>query len=842
MKQGIEKQWKRLRGMTADEIIYRVREKLRFETDRVRLHWNEDDEAERNLWRCFDCFAHTDGGSNPFAETNPSFKKYLQEGPAQRFYLPVTQDRRAELREFVEGYFPEWKKKAIEEADRLCQHRVELLGLGEIQLGRNINWHRDPITGRSWPRRFWADYNLTDENQAGDPKYVHELNRHQHLPRLAKAYFLTGKERYAREAVEQISSWIDQNPPGQGVHWHSSLEIGLRAISWLWTIFFLIGSESLNEGAARFICQSLLAQLDHVHRYPSVFSSPNTHLVGEATALFMGGLIFAEYIGAREWRETGAFLLVNELDKQVLDEGIHGELSSYYHCYTLDFYLQALVVADRNRFSFPDSAWKSVSRMMEFLLHLSRPDGSIPLLGDDDGGRALALAQTNYRSFTDALCTGAVLFRRPDFKHQSFNHQGRDFCEETFWMLGEPAWQTYTSLKSTPPPEPSAFYPTAGYFIERSGWDEMASHLIFDCGGMGIINGGHAHADALSVVLFSGGKELLVDPGTYTYNASAEWRNFFRSTKAHNTAVVDGIDQSEAGETFRWRKTAQSRLLQQHILQDVEYIAGEHDGYGRLPQGVTHRRRLLYCKPDYWVIADDFRGEGEHTFDLYYHFGPEVELSLGNSDGIKPGTEILARVPGSGLLLSLCASAPLHAEIVRGQTAPIQGWVSGRYGEKKPAPTLRVTFESTVPVAVLSFLVPLHTDPTQRRSNQDWEISELRGLTADGQTLSCTVKHGSRKDLVILPVRESEPEIIDFMDCKVSGQLFWLRTDHGVIRQLCAVHPRNLICNDRDLLLDGTPKDFLCVRLDEAGRLVEHNETGETVYVRDMRDCELRQG
>lgn len=836
MKRWIEKRGKRLRGMTTQEIVYRMREKLRLETERVRLDWNGSETAEEYLWHSFECFAGANGGSTVTGKNEFSFKRYIEQGPAQRFYLPEPQAERDRLQTFVEEYFPEWKENAIEEADRLCQHRFELLGLGEVRLGRDINWHQDPMTGRTWPRRFWADYDLVHETGAGDPKVILELNRHQHLPRLAKAYFLTGEESYARETVEQISSWIDQNPPGRGIHWHSSLDIGLRVISWLWTLFFLLPSESLHEDAARLFCHSLLAQLDHVHRYPSVFSSPNTHLLGEATALFIGGLVFPEHKGAPAWLETGASLLVDEMDKQVLGDGVHGELSSYYHCYTLDFYLQALVMADRNRFSFPDSVSQRLSRMMDFLLHLSRPDGSIPLLGDDDGGRALALTQTNYRSFTDALCTGAVLFRRPDFKHQA-----RDFCEETFWMMGESAWQTYASLKSAPPPELSVFFPVAGYFIERSGWGEMDSHLVFDCGGMGIINGGHGHADALSVALFSGGKELLADPGTYTYNASAEWRNSFRSTRAHNTALVDEMDQSEPGETFRWRQQAQSRLLQQHILPDVEYIEGEHDGYRRLPQGVTHRRRLLYCKPDYWLIADDFRGQGEHTFDLYYHFGSEVELSFGGSDGIKPETEILARAPGAGLLLSLRVSAPLHAEIVRGETAPIQGWVSGRYGERTPAFTLRVTFKSAVPVAVLSLLVPLHPDPAQRISKQDWEVSELRGLKCSGETLACAVKHRSRTDFVILPIRDSEFETIDFMGCKMRGELFSLRTHRGVIRRLCAVHPRSLVCNEQDLLLDGTPQDFLCVRFDEAGRLAEQDEKGETVYVRDMRDCELRQ-
>src|SRR5262249_30678128 len=155
------------------------------------LHWNGAEKVEQNLGHFSDCFAHANAGGKASVEKDYSFKRYLQEGPARRFYLPGLEEERDRLRNFVAGRFPQWKNIAIEEADRLCQHRIDLLGFGEMQLGRNINWHQDPITNRVWPRCFGADYDLVHEVGAGDPKVVHELNRHQHLSRLAKAYFLT---------------------------------------------------------------------------------------------------------------------------------------------------------------------------------------------------------------------------------------------------------------------------------------------------------------------------------------------------------------------------------------------------------------------------------------------------------------------------------------------------------------------------------------------------------------------------------------------------------------------------------------------------------------------------
>ena len=367
------------------------------------------------------------------------FKNYLAGAPARRFYC----SHRENLRPFIQKNFPQWIDRAVDEAERLCRHEVTLLGYGPVELGREIDWHRDPVTGQVWERRFWADYRPEHDSAGRDPKIIHELNRHQHLPRLAKAYLLTGDERYAGEAVAQLNSWIDQNPPGLGINWQSSLEIGIRAISWLWTIFPLLPSRSFDEASAQRIGDSLFAQLEHVHRYTSVFSSPNTHLIGEAAALFIAGLVFRDRKRPAVWLRRAAALLTEAAEKQVLDDGVYGELSSCYHCYALDFYLQAIVLAEQNEFHFPEPVPHKVRGMLQFLMHLTRPDGTIPLLGDDDGGRALALDKRNYRSFQDGLCLGAVLFRRGDFKHQA-----GAFCEEALWLLGEDAWEIYRQLES----------------------------------------------------------------------------------------------------------------------------------------------------------------------------------------------------------------------------------------------------------------------------------------------------------------------------------------------------------------------------------------------------------
>src|SRR5206468_4192962 len=154
--------------------------------------------------------------------------------------------------------------------------------------------------------------------------------------------------------------------------------------------------------------------------------------------------------------------------------------SSYYHCYATDFYLHVLALARPNGVLFPEWVWGRFSQMLEFVMHLTRSDGTMPLLGDDDGGRVLALGSKNYRTYADGLCSGAVLFARGDFRYQA-DH----FREECFWLFGPEAWPTFTSLSANPPAQLSRLFEDSGCFIQHSGWTKQDTHVTFDCGGLG---------------------------------------------------------------------------------------------------------------------------------------------------------------------------------------------------------------------------------------------------------------------------------------------------------------------------------------------------------------------
>lgn len=824
----------RLREMPRREISYRVRERLRIGAERAALRLGprrQDDGLDR-----LPSVAGPEG---------PSFRRYLEDVAAPRFYFLSSAETRGQLREFVASNYSDWIESAVAGAERICSHRLELLGCGTVELGASINWHGDPVSGKPWPLRFWADYDPVADTQCGDVKMIHELNRHQHLPRLAKAFFLTGEERFAEEAFAQIESWIEQNPEGQGINWYSSLEIAIRAISWLWTLFLALDSAALDEARARRIGHSLFAQLRHVAAYPSLYSSPNTHLIGEAAALFIAGTLFDAKPGAgapapirgsgrgaetpgetRQWRECAGNWLREQIERQVLDDGVYGELSTYYHCYAADFFLQALVASRHSPVPFPQPLWRRLERMLEFVMHMSRPDGTIPLLGDDDGGRALALGSSHYYTFQDALSTGAALFCRSDFKHQSGG-----FHEETFWTLGLEGWRIYRAVANLAPRETAASFPQGGYFVQRSGWGEADAHLVFDCGGMGMLSGGHAHADALAVMLFSRGAGLLIDSGTSVYNGAPEWRSYFRSTRAHNTVTIENRDQSVPGGTFRWERRAAVRQLDRFRHAGVEFLSGEHDGYVA-DCGVTHRRRVLYCQPGYWVVVDDFLGSGTRTLDFFYHLPHGAEIAMHESADAP--VNLFARNGAAGLLFYLDGSDALRPGVACGETDPVQGWASERYGDRKPAPVLHAKMRARMPASAITVLAPFDATGAGGYPPEPVRLEAL-----DGLALGCAIEQDGCTDFVLIP---SSGETVEFMDMRVKGEFFWIRVRKGALVRAVAIQASHFSHRGAVVLDKPAPLPYLSALFSGDCVVVYPGDAEDKVYVRNLRNREVRIG
>src|ERR1700736_216712 len=115
------------------------------------------------------------------------------------------------------------------QAEEICRHRLDLLGYSDLDFGRPIDWHLDAVHNIRAPRKSFYRVRYLDFAEVGDSKVTWELNRHQHLVTLAKAFRLSGDDRFAKEILSQWRSWHAQNPYPTGINWTSSLEVGFRS-------------------------------------------------------------------------------------------------------------------------------------------------------------------------------------------------------------------------------------------------------------------------------------------------------------------------------------------------------------------------------------------------------------------------------------------------------------------------------------------------------------------------------------------------------------------------------------------------------------------------------------
>ncbi|PWU25421.1 MAG: hypothetical protein C5B48_01375, partial [Candidatus Rokuibacteriota bacterium] len=620
---------------------------------------------------------------------------------------------------------PGAREQVLADAESICRGHFDLLGYHALSFGDPIDWHLDPVSGCRAPLVHWSRLDPLDRKSVGDAKVIWELNRHQWLVTLGQAYRLTGAERYAETFAASIRYWRRANPPGFGINWASSLEVALRLVAWCWALVLFRGARALSADLFAEMLGDIHDHARHVERHLSHYFSPNTHLTGEALGLYYAGLVFPELRLATRWRALGSRLLDAEGGRQVMKDGVHFELSTCYQRYTAEIYLHYLLLAGRNHAPVPDEIGVWLERLLDVLLALCHPDGTMPQIGDADGGFILPLMSRGPLDLRGLFATAAAVLLRPDYAWAAGGT-----APEALWLLGPSGARALERLRPRPPALPaSRLFADGGYVVMRSGWDRRAHQLIFDVGPLGCpVSAGHGHADLLSIQCAVFGQPYLVDPGTYVYTADSQWRDFFRSSAAHSTVTVDGLGQAAPSGPFAWRSRPAARLRRWLSTETFEIAEAEHSAYARLAGAVTHRRRVLWARPRYWVIVDDLLGAGEHEIALRFQFAP-MQVSMVSSPWAR------ARGTTGGLLLCPFSSVPLKAELKTGEPDPIQGWVSPDYGQRRPAPLLVYSVVTRLPLRIATLLLPVDDAlaPPPTVSTRLGEGAGLIGLDLDGR-------------------------------------------------------------------------------------------------------------
>ena len=668
--------------MSAPEIAWRAAATTRIAVDRVAAGIVAPRWDRRALLRVltFDTVlsrVRAALADERWLDAHSALTEYFVSAP-QRFVIAPR--LRAQLVDRIRAEFPDSPRHAAARAERLLRGQYDLLGYRGLRFDTAAtppDWHADPVHDRRAPKGFWASVPYLDPG-AGDHKIVWELNRHQYWLQLGRAFWLTGDARYRDVCLEQISSWLQANPPLTGMNWASMLELGLRSLSWIWALnFFADETVADRQPWTVDLLLGLDRQLAHIERNLSYYFSPNTHLLGEAIALYVAGQALPELAASPRRAALGRRILVDEIERQIETDGGHCERSTHYHRYTLDFYMLALAVARITQDSAAATFEKAVGRLAFVARLLADDRGRLPHIGDDDAGTLLPICGRAADDVRDSLAAASVLTGRPDLR------VGRA-TEEAFWMLAHPSLASALELSRSAPSHEaiaSAALPATGYYVSRSG---AGDHLVIDGGPHGYQNGGHAHADALSFTLSLHGIPLLIDAGTGCYTADLDLRDRLRSTALHNTLIVDDRPQSIPNGPFHWTHTAASTVHRWRTNGAFDYFDGVHDGYRPL----EHRRHILALHGDLLVVADLVNGEGSHLAAVHWHIDPRWRLEIcGRLASLSTNGGHAELVTPHGLMECFCGDSSVGL-----------GWHAPEYGRVEPATTIRVSYNASAPL------------------------------------------------------------------------------------------------------------------------------------------------
>ncbi len=278
-----------------------------------------------------------------------------------------------------------------------------------------------------------------------------------------------------------------------------------------------------------------------------------------------------------------------QMRKGVTADGMWWEGAWGYHFYTLSA-LWHLTEAARN--CGIDLYGDELKRMYDAPLRFATPSLTLPAFNDS--------TEVNLRAQAPAYELAYARYKNPLYlpllaASNRENDYALWFGVESLPRAGAVQWR-------------SANYPTSGYAVLAKGRGQGATWLCLKYGPHG---GGHGHPDKLHLEIHADGEPLAADPGMARYGVPihADW---YRTTVAHNTVVIDGSDQ----------QPTEGKCLQFGAIDGVNFVVA--DG-GAIYPDAQFVRAVALLSEELIAILDRVHCRRQHTIDIALHLQGEWE-------------------------------------------------------------------------------------------------------------------------------------------------------------------------------------------------------------------------
>ena len=538
-----------------------------------------------------------------------------------------------------------------------------------------------------------------------------QLSRHPEWNVLSNYYLLTGDENAAKTYADMLDSWLKQavvpvDLPGGATWCWRTIEAGIRLMSWIFQISVFVNSPSMSD---KLITEYYISLYEHGWRLRTKCTHGNW-LIMEMHGLLKAALTGYFFKESKEWYDYAIGRLCAELDIQVYPDGFQYELSSNYHNVVDSNYTSILTIFNILEIEPPKEITERLEKLFNTYVQLARPNRTLPDIND---GHQISVVRKS-------AIAASLYPDRQDFKW--FATDGKEGKEPEYTSFG---------------------FPYSGCAVMRSSWAKDAVWGYMDCSPFGR---GHQHEDKLNVLVDAYGKTLLTEGGCYDYDSS-EMRKYVLSTRAHNTAMLNGKEQNQR-PTYKWAdedifKKA-DYLFETNADKDVAE-ATFTAGYGADLEKMTHTRKLIFVKDaekygllPFFAVIDRFKAEdcAARKYEIMWHM---EECALDQAGSRVSGDF------GDGIGLTVAASDEKASFVnMTKQYEPYyQGWFpirpSGPH-EHRPIPTPVLVGEFEGEKRVVTLLYPYKdargNDLAAVKACSDVNSTDFTVVLADGKEIT----------------------------------------------------------------------------------------------------------
>lgn len=517
---------------------------------------------------------------------------------------------------------------------------------------------------------------------------------------LAKAYQLTNDDRYFYEwQYEMVDFAEDILPVSDDAPWfvRRGMETFYRCIRLTNVLPYFIDHENFDTKTLLYFLTSFHLQAEHIR---TVYSEDGNHLLGELTTVLQNGANFPEFKKATEWTEEALRIIPERMFVDIYPDGMNNELVFNYHSFYMELFSDAYLLFKEYDYldKIPTEFYERLVKMAEVYTYHIFPDYSISQFGDS---------------------------KKPVDASKIFNNLVSRYAPDLPYF-------DFISSKGeigTPPPKTTVAYPISGFYAFRTNWTEDA---IFMSMKNNPNYSWHSQLDNQSFELYAYGRNFMIDSGSYMYNSDDPiemgWRNWFRSSKVHQTLTLDNEDMKIASKHIFWKHS-----------DDLTCLVNENKSYDNL----NHRRITLFIDNKYFLIYDEALGDAAGDVRIHFQLSPmdfkanEKELKISSSN--KTGPSIIVKNFG------LDKATSLEME---------EGWISYKPNrkEKRPAWSYKVNkLKEQKSIDFLTAIIPY-------RENQE-PIKVESDLKKTSKGMEFYLKVGNDKYEILLNIKENISEI-----------------------------------------------------------------------------------